>query len=170
MGDASQRVDVSTQGWSPKLTEAIVKVEGNCTPRWLCIHPVGFRCPHRRGPKIVADVMHLMTTFVGEDVKDAMRLVGAIISAAHGGNGIDVLHQKVKAFEIEMFLCMERVWRLTEELMHDFVSMSDAPGTTISGPDHEAGQVRDPVGIVSTGSWHGAFFSSFLCASRGRAA
>ncbi|KAK1986244.1 hypothetical protein LZ30DRAFT_746609 [Colletotrichum cereale] len=66
------------------------------------------------------DATHLMRPFTGEGVnvalKDALKLAGAITSAAHEGNRIDLLVQK----------------RLTEELMHDFVSTSGAPGTIIT--------------------------------------
>ncbi|KAF4877400.1 Monooxygenase asqM [Colletotrichum siamense] len=122
--------------WSPELTDAIVKAEGECTPRSLYMLPVGFKWLHRRGFTVIGDAAHLMTPYAGEGVnvalEDAMHLAKAIISAATEGGDPDILDRKVEAFEKEMFPRMEKVQRLTEELMHDNMFTPGSPQTTIA--------------------------------------
>ncbi|KAF6834917.1 monooxygenase FAD-binding protein [Colletotrichum plurivorum] len=122
--------------WSPELTEAIAKAEGGCAPRSLYMLPVGFRWPHRRGATVIGDAAHLMTPYAGEGVnvalEDALRLAGAIIDAVGKGGAPEVLDANISKFESEMFPRMEKVQRLTEELMHDWMFTPGSPETTIA--------------------------------------
>ncbi|KXH36791.1 tetracycline resistance protein from transposon [Colletotrichum salicis] len=129
------------QDWAPELTEAITKAAGECTPRSLYMLPVGFTWPHRRGVTVIGDAAHLMTPFAGEGVnvalEDAMKLAKAIISAVAEGGGAgagaaDYLDKRIEAFEKEMFPRMEKVQRLTDELMHDWMFTPGSPRTTIA--------------------------------------
>ncbi|KAF9877644.1 hypothetical protein CkaCkLH20_04779 [Colletotrichum karsti] len=122
--------------WSPALTEAIVKAEGECAPRSLYMLPVGFKWPHRRGATAIGDAAGLMTPYAGEGVNvamdGAMKLAKAIIKAAAEGGNPDILDRNVEAFETEMFPRLEKVQRLTEELMNDNMFTPGSPQTTIA--------------------------------------
>ncbi|GKT47063.1 monooxygenase asqM [Colletotrichum spaethianum] len=124
------------QDWSPELTEATAKATGSRSPRSLYILPVGFRWPRRRGITVTGDAAHLMTPFAGEGVnvalEDAMKLAKAIIPAATERDQPDLLDQKIKAFEKEIFARMEKVQRLAEELMRDYMFTPGSPRTTIA--------------------------------------
>ncbi|GKT56919.1 tetracycline resistance protein from transposon [Colletotrichum tofieldiae] len=136
LGAVKKALLVLYQDWSPELTEAIVKAAGDCSPRSLYMLPVGFRWAHRRGVTAIGDAAHLMTPFAGEGVnvalEDAMKLADAIIGAVTKGDGLDLLDQKIEAFEQEMFPRMEKVQRLTEELMGDYMFTAGSPRTTIA--------------------------------------
>ncbi|KAK0368924.1 tetracycline resistance protein from transposon [Colletotrichum limetticola] len=129
------------QDWAPELTEAIIKAAGECTPRSLYMLPVGFTWPHRRGVTVIGDAAHLMTPFAGEGVnvalEDAMKLAKAIISAVAESSDASAdasryLDKRIEAFEKDMFPRMEKVQRLTDELMHDFMFTEGSPRTTIA--------------------------------------
>ncbi|KAK1639920.1 tetracycline resistance protein from transposon [Colletotrichum phormii] len=128
-----------------KALLAITKAAGECTPRSLYMLPVGFTWPHRRGVTVIGDAAHLMTPFAGEGVnvalEDAMKLARAIISAVAEGGGAgagtgadaaDYLDKRIESFEKEMFPRMEKVQRLTDELMHDWMFTPGSPRTTIA--------------------------------------
>ncbi|KAK1474366.1 tetracycline resistance protein from transposon [Colletotrichum cuscutae] len=129
------------QDWAPELTGAIIKAAGECTPRSLYMLPVGFTWPHRRGVTVIGDAAHLMTPFAGEGVnvalEDAMKLAKAIISAVAESSDASAdapryLDKRIEAFEKDMFPRMEKVQRLTDELMHDFMFTEGSPRTTIA--------------------------------------
>ncbi|KAG7145073.1 hypothetical protein HYQ46_006191 [Verticillium longisporum] len=57
-----------------------------------------------------------------------MRLAASIIAAAQNTeDGKETLDRQVEAFEKEMFPRMEKVQRLTDELMHDYFHTPGVP-------------------------------------------
>ncbi|OHE99152.1 tetracycline resistance protein from transposon [Colletotrichum orchidophilum] len=129
-------LSVVYQDWAPELTDAIARTAGDCTPRSLYMLPVGFKWSHRRGVTMIGDAAHLMTPYAGEGVnvalEDATKLAKAIISAVAKGGAPELLDQRIEAFEREMFPRVEKVQRLTDELMHDFMFTPGSPRTTIA--------------------------------------
>lgn len=109
------------QGWSPKLRDAIEKVDGSkCQPKNFYMLPVGWRWEHRRGATIIGDAAHLMTPFAGEGVNialdDARKLGAAIVKAVQSNKGLDELDREVEVYEKEMFPRMAKYQRLTDDV------------------------------------------------------
>ncbi|CRJ90114.1 hypothetical protein BN1708_009328 [Verticillium longisporum] len=119
--------------WDSTITDAILKPQGACKTRSLYMLPAGFRWEHHRGVTVIGDAAHLMGPFAGGGgvnvaLEDAMRLAASIIAAAQNTeDGKETLDRQVDAFEKDMFPRMEKVQRLTDELMHDYFHTPGVP-------------------------------------------
>jgi len=126
-------------GWDPKLV-AFTQIADDDTiaPRDLYMLPVGHKWDHVPGVTLIGDAAHLMTPFAGEGVnlafEDCLKLSEVILStaaaAASTTSAIDstqLLHDKVRAFEQDMFTRARETQQMTYDMMTAMYMNPSAP-------------------------------------------
>ncbi|KAF2492167.1 FAD/NAD(P)-binding domain-containing protein [Lophium mytilinum] len=125
-------------GWAKELTNMLDAVDDDVAPRSLYMLPVDFSWEHKRGVTLLGDAAHVMTPFAGIGVnmamQDAMELAHAIIDAAKEAEelaGKDVLDDKMRRYEKELFPRMHAAQEITDGATKDMYFTEGAPRTSI---------------------------------------
>ncbi|KAK0386835.1 hypothetical protein NLU13_5148 [Sarocladium strictum] len=111
-----------------KLRAVLQATQGSCTPRSVYVLPTGQRWSHKPGFTLIGDAAHLMTSFAGEGVnqalEDALCLSHVIVAAATEGRDLD---SGIKQFEDDMITRTTKLQQLSLDLVHDWMFTPDAP-------------------------------------------
>ncbi|KAG8682933.1 hypothetical protein FRC08_014639 [Ceratobasidium sp. 394] len=111
------------QDWDAELRELIELSDSEVVPRPLYMFPVGHKWEGRPGLTLIGDAGHVMTPFSGEGVNlamwDSLELSKAIVLGAAEGS----LHEKVREFELGMFVRMEDAAKRAEQGRNFMLSM-----------------------------------------------
>ncbi|KAG9101776.1 hypothetical protein FS749_003465 [Ceratobasidium sp. UAMH 11750] len=111
------------QDWDAELRELIELSDSEVVPRPLYMFPIGHKWEGRPGLTLIGDAGHVMTPFSGEGVNlamwDSLELSKAIVLGAAERS----LHEKVREFELGMFVRMEDAAKRAEQGRNFMLSM-----------------------------------------------
>ncbi|KJR84034.1 monooxygenase [Sporothrix schenckii 1099-18] len=128
--------------FDPRLQDCVTYAAGDTVPRSLYALPVGFQWDHQPGLTLIGDAAHLMTPFAGEGVNvamdDARKLAAAILGVASASSASNAvrhpaeLDTAVHHFETEMYVRVQKVAKLTNDLLLAWFYTPGAPESVVA--------------------------------------